>query len=343
MIPPRRRTPRAASLALCALLTGLLCALLGLGTPVHADDASSLFTSAQEAESRGDVEAAERAYRSLVAADPHARLSSRAERRLAWLDARDEWPEALAAYLVFVARVSPPPEELVAFEAVTAAMPEGLVRRESRLALAASWDRLSARSDSAEHAARAEEAYDSALAEPGLEGGDRAQLVSSYAAFLGRHGRTDEGLLLLDREGHAAGSVRRRLVLEGRDVVVRPLAWLLLTALGLATLAAQVAGRRRDLRLPPEPWGVPLLATSLATLGPYLLGRWYSLEAEHALGLLAPALALVLVLALGLGDGMRRIAAPGSWRAAAGVLAALAPLAVAYLTLFDAGEGPLAH
>ncbi len=318
-----------------------------LETPSSGPDLAQLFARGQAAEARGEVTLALEAYRAMRAADPTSRLASRAERRIAWLEERDDDIPALARLLAFRGRPTRDEGEVAAFAALASEMPPGQVRRESLTTVAAEWDRLSSNAPGdVELAARAEEAYEGALREGGHSEGERQHLVSGHAALLARLGRGEEGLLLLDREGRSSGSLRTRLELEQLDGWLRPLAWSLVAALLTLTLwmtARAVRGPGRAELLAPSSWALPAGALLYMSLGPYLLGIWYSLEAEHALSLLAPAMLGVLAASALLGRSLATLEVSRTLRVLTVVLATLAPLAAAYLALFDAGDGPLAH
>jgi hypothetical protein len=333
-----------SALALAAVLTA------AAGARAQAEDPSARWSEGQAAEARGDVEAALGAYRAVVSAAPTSRLASRAERRLAWLDERDDDPRALSWLLAFLGLPSRSAVEVEAFAELAEGMPAGVVRRESFIAIATEWDRLSQaeerRDEGSALAARAEDAYEAARREPGLSDGEREHLLSAEASLLARLGRGDEALLLLDRGGRTEGSLRARLHMERLDRWLRPVAWSLLAAslAGLLLLLARASRSERRAELAgARGWLVPLGAVAYAVGVPYLLGRWYSHEAEQTLSLLAPALGAVLLQSAVAGRCLAITDAPRPARALALTLSVAAPLAASYLALFDAGDGPLAH
>lgn len=316
--------------------------------PPSADREAGLhFARGESAERAGDARAAIDEYRRATEVAPTSRHALRAERRLAWLEPRAEADaDALGALLAYRIQRSRTARDLDTLEQRIRARPPSLVRREAMTTIAAERDALATAEGSAAHVEEAERAYERALAEPGLTATERAPLVASYATLLGREGRSGEALLLLDREGHAEGSLRSRLELERIDAWARPLSWAWLAALGLAALALAI----RALRAHPArvlfdaaAWSVPLSTIAYIVAGPLLLGHAYSGEAAH----LADALALFLTGPLAAAALVGRAGelspvGPALTRALQG-LAGLAPLAAGYLAVYGVGDGPLTH
>lgn len=315
--------------------------------PTASDEARRLFDEAERAEESGDVTAAIDGYRATVTAAPTSRHALRAERRLAWLAPRAaDDAESLGVLLAYRNRGDRDHEDLDALEARMMSASSGIVRREAMITIATELDAVAAEDATPARIERAERAYERALAEPGLGDSERAQLVAGYATLLGREGRTGEALLLLDREGHASGSIRSRLELARIDAWARPFAWAILSGLGLAALVLTTTRvRQSSLRsfFDAAAWRLPLATILYVTIGPYLLGRWYSTEAGHLAGELATYLAASLLAAALIGRARQMTPLEHRWGAAVRVLSGLAPLAAGYLAIYGVGDGPLTH
>jgi hypothetical protein len=309
-------------------------------------DPAALLAGAEEAERTGDVAAALRGYRAVLDAAPTSRLAGRAQRRLDWLEARDDDPDALSALLAYRARPSRTLADVEAFEARALEMPAGLVRLEALVVVAGELDGLAARDGDATLVARAEDAYRRALSEPGLGPSEREQLVAGYAAMLGREGRRAEALLLMQTERHESGNLRRRLELEAIDRWLRPLAYtalLLLTLCALGLTARAVSAGHGATLARPGGWRLQVAVVVWGSVGPYLLGLWYSHEAEHLATSLSLALACVLVLAALAGRASEVHPAPSAISRVTVFAAVAAALAAGYLSIYGAPDGPLAH
>jgi len=352
----RRYARQASGLALAVL------AVLAVGSRAEAQEASPprpastsvapvtevavLVERARAAEAQGDVEGALAGYRAVVATAPTSRFALQAERRLDWLEPRADDPSALGLLLVFRSRRGRDLAAVEGLEASALAMRPGIVRREALMTVASELDALAAADGVSALVGRAEDAYRRALEEQGLADAERAHLVAGYAGLLGREGRTAEALLVLDEAGHDEGALRSRLELERVDAWARPLALgvlglLTLTALALVARVAR-AGKGRAL-LDVREWALPLVAVSYGALGPYLLGVWYSHEAEHLTGSLALGISFSLAVAATIGRALSIEEAPRALARVAGTLAVLAPLAVGYLAVYGTADGPLAH
>lgn len=309
-------------------------------------DVSSLLERARDAEARGEVEIALAAYREVVAVAPTSRFALQAERRLAWLEPRAGDPAALGLLLAYRSRRTRDLAAVEGLEAAALAMGPGPVRREALMTVAGELDALAAAAPGGGLVGRAEDAYRRALAEPDLAAAERAQLVAGYAGLLGREGRTAEALLVLDEAGHGRGGLRSRLELERIDGWARPLALSVLALLAAAAIVlvgrAIRAGRTREL-LEGRAWAAPLVATVYGAAGPYVLGAWYSEEAGHLTGVLSLGLGGALFGAAVIGRCLSVQESPRGASRAAMTLAAIAPIAVGYLSIYGAADGPLAH
>jgi hypothetical protein len=319
----------------------------GAGPPAATDEARRHFEEAERAEEQGEVRSAIAGYHAAVEAAPTSRHALRAERRLAWLEPRAaDDAEALGVLLAYRNRGDRDRADLDALEARMLSVSSGMVRREAMITIATELDAMAAEDGSPERVERAERAYERALAEPGLGDAERAQLVAGYATLLGREGRTAEALLLLDEEGHESGSIRSRLELARIDAWARPLAWLTLVSLALAALWLTTARvRESSVRtfFDAAAWRLPLATILYVTVGPYLLGLWYSTEAGHLAGELATYLAGSLVAAALIGRAREITPLEGRWGTTLRVLSGLAPLAAGYLAIYGVGDGPLTH
>ena len=344
---------RAAALLVLvggALLTPpLVCADeadAGPGSTAN-DEARRRFEAAERAEESGEVSEAIAGYRTAARAAPTSRHALRAERRLAWLEPRAaDDTEALGVLLAYRNDGDRDPSDLDALETRMLSASAGIVRREAMITIATELDAMAAEDGAPGRVERAERAYERALAEPGLGEAERAQLVAGYATLLGREGRTAEALLLLDEEGHESGSIRSRLELARIDAWARPLAWLTLVSLGLAALwltTTRVRASSARTFFAASAWRLPVASILYVTVGPSLLGLWYSTEAGHLAGELARYLVGCLFAAALIGRS-RELAPLDERRGAAlRVLSGIAPLAAGYLAIYGVGDGPLTH
>lgn len=311
----REAAQRALALILCSA-----CAVA-----LAQDDVEAAYRAATEAERRGEPEAALDAWREVIALAPGSRMASRAERRRAWLEERSEDGFGpLRALWAFQHDDAPDAAERAAFAEAIGAMPEGRVRVEARLVLAAAWERAG------EHA-RAVECYRAVLAEPAVRGDEAALARDELAGALAGGGDLEGALAELEAAGMDDAARHGFLLRAQRRRWLEPAAWAAIVAfVALAGLAFARGDRRAGLATLREP-GVLALA-ALIGAAPYVLARSADDEAYFAFAVFGAANAASLLgafaVARALGTTPHRAAVP-----ALSVALVLAVAAFGYLTV----------
>lgn len=203
-----------------------LAVLLG-GARAFADDRAlqeRLLDQAAAAERAFDPRGAVRLYDEAERAAPTSRRASHARARRSWLTARAEGDFGPLVELLRVQRLGPAedPGAISTFEAKLPSFPDGIVRREGRALVAEAW---LGRYAAPERAFAACEAW---LAEPGLDGAERALAIAGLARASDDLGRPDEAVRILSEAGlldrpEAALVRARALGSAGRPVALASL------------------------------------------------------------------------------------------------------------------------
>jgi hypothetical protein len=321
-----------------AILIGL--AIVTLAAVSRADstnpiprDQTEAVREAERAERQLDPARAAACYRQARDADPATRLGRRAAIRLDWLEARREGDFRPLREL-FALRALPAEarraERVAEFERQIADFPPGRLRREARALVADCYAQLN-------DPAAAARAYESWLAEPGLDGGER-QLAATGAA-LSRRALGDESgaLALLEREALGDRPEAALLKLSRLHRSAQPLAWAALCAFAAAGLwwggwrgfAPRGLARALSARR--------LLFGAYTLLCPVLLALFYSYDVLRVVGPLAGSSALVALAASIFGVGLGAAGASRARRSVLSMLGLLAQLALGYLLLYAAG------
>lgn len=281
--------------------------------------ASALEDESRPAEARA-------AWRSALDADPRSRLARRAERRLAWLDERSEGAfEPLAALWAFqqLPVESRDRAALEAFEAVTSEMPDGRVRAESALALAAAWD-------TAGDTERSVAAYRALGTDDHLDEAERSAIAEEIARVYAGAGHLDEAIAELEGTGGDAGTLSG-LHRASRRRVLEPLAWALVALFVLAVgfVVARSPRPKEALRAAVAP--TRLLVAAQLALAPLALATFLRDDAAGAFEGLAVVAATTLFGTSAAGEALE--GASLGRRSALGALCVLAVLAGAYLSI----------
>ncbi|MCA9622309.1 MAG: hypothetical protein KC731_24965 [Myxococcales bacterium] len=233
------------------LALGLGIALWLTATPAGAQTLEEWHARAVAAEADADPQTALELYRRARDADPEARLAQRAERRIAWLEARREGDfRPLAALMAIRLERQPSAEVIAAFERAIDGFPPGLVRREARAFCAQAYLRLG---PPAEEAAIA--AYDRWLAEPDLSPTERERALRARALL------KPDGLRSLESAGLEDSAEARHL---------RMTTWLRVIRIATGSLAALFAFATLRTRPSRRPRPLPLLTPSRLAIAAYL-------------------------------------------------------------------------
>lgn len=209
---------------------------------VRADDvyerAAALDRAGSLAEREADPARALTSYRFLVASTPRTRWHRRAERRIAWIQARSEGGFAPLAALMEMQRLSRREltiARLRGFERKVRLFPEGIVRRESRALLAEAWLRRFGR---AREGLLAHEAW---LIEPGLRPGERHRAAWGAAQARVALGDARTALARWNEMGIDAPVERAWLRAAAVAQTGRPIAWAVIVLFVVVSLGL---GRR---------------------------------------------------------------------------------------------------
>lgn len=309
-----------------------LTAWCGLAPTAHAQrSAAEWMSEAQQAEREARPADALAAYRAVLEASPGSRLGSRARTRIAWIEARSEGElRPLSALLAFRER---PMEERTsavvgAFEEETRAMPAGLARAESRLAIAGEWSRLG-------ETERALRAWDAALADPDLPPSDHDLVRESMARVRMESGDLEGALGQLEDDGLAHLTLHRVLARRIRAETWVPISIGVVLTYALAVLVLALrSGRAREATraLAASPLRVAIAV--ILGAGPYAIVRVWGDDSIGAFEAFAPFAVTVLAFSFVAAE----IATTRRARAGIGALAVLATLAAAYVSVALYGE-----
>ncbi len=273
-------------------------------------------------------------WRAARSAGPTSRLARRAEVRVAWLEARSEGGYAPLASLMRMQAFRPgllDRARLEAFERELATFPPGRVRREARAVVAQAWlERL-------RDPARAADAYEAWLREPGLAPDERHLATAGLAQARASAGDVRAGIATLERGGYGG----RTEALELRRLARRQVGDLVaLATVCVFALLAVVLGGRGVSRAPVirRALAPARVVTAVALLVvPGALAYAYDPVTLDTFALLAAGGLAVVLLASISAAALQERGAPRARIATLAVAAVLAALAVGYLALGRAG------
>lgn len=273
-------------------------------------------------------------WRRALAEDPSSRLSRRCEARIRFLSERSEAGFDPLARLMTIQNAGMEAQRadtIRGFAEQVARMPEGRVRRESKMLIAEAW------ATSIREPREAINAYLSLLREDGLDEAERRAAMSGLAASYSAAGDARGAAQALEAAGLSRTPAGEMLRLEAQRRIGRILARIGIALFAILSIVALVrAGASVTLlrgAVPPR----AVLAGAFVCGVPLLIAHQYDAAATDTFSLLFVTGLAVLLLARIVGAAFEK-RPPSPWfRYATAASAACGMLAVGYLLLDRAG------